>query len=161
MVLGAWRRVSQGELRAPGRATVPLCCRAATAIWDSGALRPPSSRERGPTTASALPCVRPERVHQRREDDKNVVQRRGGERGRGPLARNRRGLLPQILVAVDGSADAAAALRHATTLALDQHAPRRRRAALDVGVETRIARGRPARAIVEIAHGVVAMHGPP
>jgi nucleotide-binding universal stress UspA family protein len=94
-----------------------------------------------------------------------------------------------ILVAVDGSADAAAALRHAASLARDQHAKlivltvvppappqvaspsavaptaaetedayaRVLRRAVDqlppdVGVETRIARGRPAKAIIEIAH---------
>jgi nucleotide-binding universal stress UspA family protein len=94
-----------------------------------------------------------------------------------------------ILVAVDGSADAAAALRHAASLARDQHArlivltvvpaapPQVSSASVvvptpaetddeyarilrravgqlppDVGVETRIARGRPAKAIVEIAH---------
>jgi nucleotide-binding universal stress UspA family protein len=93
-----------------------------------------------------------------------------------------------ILAAVDGSADAAAALRHAASLALDQHARlivltvvppappqvanpgavapsagetedaycRIMRRAVDVlppdvGVETRIARGRPAKAIVEVA----------
>jgi nucleotide-binding universal stress UspA family protein len=93
-----------------------------------------------------------------------------------------------ILVALDGSADAAAALRHAASLARDQHARlialtvvptappqvanpgavapspaetddayarilRRAVDALpaDVGVETRIARGRPAKAIVETA----------
>jgi nucleotide-binding universal stress UspA family protein len=93
-----------------------------------------------------------------------------------------------ILVAVDGSADAAAALRHAGVLARDQHARlvvltvvppgppqvaspsavaptaaeneaaydrilRRAVDALppDVGVLTRIARGRPAKAIVEVA----------
>jgi nucleotide-binding universal stress UspA family protein len=93
-----------------------------------------------------------------------------------------------ILAAVDGSADAAAALRHAGALARDQHARlvvltvvppgppqvpspsavaptaaeteaayerilRRAVDALppDVGVVTRIARGRPAKAIVEVA----------
>jgi nucleotide-binding universal stress UspA family protein len=98
------------------------------------------------------------------------------------------GCYRNILVAVDGSTDAAAALRHAATLARDQHARlilltvvpaappqvaapgavapsavetdsayasilRRAVDALpsDVGVQTRIARGRPAKAIVEVA----------
>ncbi|MEA2155362.1 MAG: hypothetical protein QOE11_1502 [Solirubrobacteraceae bacterium] len=96
-----------------------------------------------------------------------------------------------ILVAVDGSADAAAALAHAATLARDQHArlivltvvpapppqvastgavmpspaehdaafERIQRTAVDVlptdvGVETRLARGRAARRIVEVAREV-------
>jgi nucleotide-binding universal stress UspA family protein len=94
-----------------------------------------------------------------------------------------------ILVAIDGSPDAAAALRHAATLARDQNARlialtvvpppppqlpspgivaaspaeaedayvRILRRAVDglppdVGVQTRIAHGRPAKAILEIAH---------
>jgi len=98
------------------------------------------------------------------------------------------GCYRSILVAVDGSPDAAAALRHAASLACDQHAtlivltvvptpPPRvvspgvllppadynddafvrilREAAdglpPDVGVQTRLARGRPARRILEIA----------
>lgn len=98
------------------------------------------------------------------------------------------GCYTKILVAVDGSRDAAAALRHAATLARDQHArlpvltamptaPRQTvspagavpvaldtdrafarilREAVDslppdVGVESRLVRGRPARRIVEIA----------
>jgi nucleotide-binding universal stress UspA family protein len=93
-----------------------------------------------------------------------------------------------ILVAVDGSPDAAAALRHAASLARDQHAklivltvipaappqvanpavmlpaPGDADAAFarivresvdalpsDIGVQTRLARGRPARRILEIA----------
>lgn len=93
-----------------------------------------------------------------------------------------------ILAAVDGSSDAAAALRHAATLARDQHArlivltvvpaapapvaspgsiaappedndgayARILRDAVeplppDIGVETRLARGKPARRIIEIA----------
>jgi nucleotide-binding universal stress UspA family protein len=93
-----------------------------------------------------------------------------------------------ILVAVDGSPDAAAALRHAASLALDQHArlivltvvptpppqsvspagtlpppvdaertfARILRESVDalpsdVGVQTRLSRGRPARRILEIA----------
>jgi nucleotide-binding universal stress UspA family protein len=98
------------------------------------------------------------------------------------------GCYRSILVAVDGSPDAAAALRHAASLACDQHAtiivltvvptpPPRvvspgvllpppdhtddafarilREAAdslpPDVGVQTRLVRGRPARRILEIA----------
>ena len=98
------------------------------------------------------------------------------------------GCYTKILVAVDGSRDAAAALRHAATLARDQHArlpvltamptaPRQTvspagavpvaldtdrafarilREAVDslppdVGVESRLVRGRPARRIVEVA----------
>lgn len=93
-----------------------------------------------------------------------------------------------ILAAVDGSSDAAAALRHAATLAIDQHArlvvltvvpsapppvaspgsiappavdndhaySRILREAVeplpsDIGVQTRISRGRPAKRILEIA----------
>lgn len=95
-----------------------------------------------------------------------------------------------ILVAIDGSADAAAALRHATSLARDQHArlvlltvvPPAQPATVgpagasppvdheavfarilreaaesvppDVGVESRLVHGRPARRIVEVAEEV-------
>ncbi|MDX6707215.1 MAG: hypothetical protein QOK16_2489 [Solirubrobacteraceae bacterium] len=98
------------------------------------------------------------------------------------------GCYRKILAAVDGSQDAAAALRHAATLARDQHASlvvltvvpaaapqtigpagalpapidnertfgRILREAVDalppdIGIETRLSRGRPARRIVEVA----------
>lgn len=101
------------------------------------------------------------------------------------------GFYRTILAAVDGSRDAAAALRHAATLARDQHArlvvltvvpaappqtvspagalpvavdtertfARILREAVDslppdVGVESRLVRGRPARRIVEVAEEV-------
>ena len=107
-----------------------------------------------------------------------------------------------ILVAIDGSPDAAAALRHATSLARDQHArlilltvvpsgppptigpagavaapidteamfARILREAVesvpqDVGVESRLVHGRPAKRIVEVAQGtgsdliVMGFHG--